>query len=321
MMRARGRKLTVLVVAAAAVAIPLVVLWWAVGVPSESTTPREPAAQGWRWESYGGVELQVPDGWGHGTTGTPPCLHQANAQPYVGRPGVVPTIGCSGPPVPALDKRTSYVWFDSHAEPGVHSHDGGWVEETRTVAAMAVTVLTDDAGVRAHILRSARAAGTVDAAGCPADHAVTGGPDVRPAAEPGGLGTVGPVESITICRYAIGPSSPAGHPVLSTSRVVGEPARAIVDAILAAPQGSGPDDPDSCAKDVAYGDDVLLVAVRGGAGTREVFVRYSGCDGHGTDDGHTRRALTADVVRPLLSGPHEPSSLSGPVGALVWPTR
>jgi hypothetical protein len=319
-----SRRGVAIVVAAAAAAVTLFVVFATAGGPPGTGEPPagsgEAPAAGWRWESYDGVEVQVPDEWGHGTTNTPPCLDvpggadQPKQPGYVGRPGIVATIGCSIS-VPPLDKRTPYLWFDSHADAGVREHDAGWVEETRVVGDLALTVFSDDATLRTRILDSARPAGTTGTGpGCAAEHAVTTGPDAHPDPGPGGLAAMGRVTSITLCRYALGEESK----VLAGSQLTGEEAQAVVRAILAAPEGDGPNEPGNCAPEVAFGEEVLLLTARDSARGQEVFVRYSGCDGHGFDDGQTHRRLTSDALKPLLSGPHEPSSLSGAVGELLW---
>jgi hypothetical protein len=291
---------------------------------------RQPAAAGWRWESYGGVEVQVPDDWDYGTTGAPSCLETAEtaqrSRGYVGRPGPVPAIACPDP-VPALEKRRAYLWFDSDAGDGVTAYDAGWVEQSRVVGDLALTVFTDDPALRTRILDSARRAPSDES--CPVEHAVTSGPDARPDPGPGGLAALGPAESITLCRYALrdvgrptlrgSDRSAAANPVLSAGELVGEQARAVVRAILEAPEGEGPNDPENCLPEYAYGNEVLLLRVSDGARTQEVFVRYSGCVGHGIDDGHTHRRLTSDALTPLLSGPHRPGVLQGSVGDLIWP--
>ncbi|MGH3880736.1 MAG: hypothetical protein ACRDSK_27240 [Actinophytocola sp.] len=270
----------------------------------------------WRWELYGGLAVSVPADWDYGTTGWPPCLPGAEPPPrgYVGRPGPVPSIACSEP-VPPLDQRSAYLWFDSPTVPGVRTHDAGWVEETRVVDGIALTVLSDDDAERAHVLDSVRPATADD--GCPLEHAVTRA-GARPEPGPGGLATLGPVESITLCRYALEPTG-RPSPLLATSRLVGEQARTVVRSILAAPPGGGPDRPEDCLPEVALGYEVLLLLVRDGEHTQEVFVRYSGCDGHGIDDGRVLRRLTADSLAPLLSGPHQPGILNGAVAELIWP--
>jgi hypothetical protein len=313
-----SKRVVMVGLAALAVAATLVVVVATTGQPGGPGP-----AEGWRWESYGGVSVQVPAHWGYGTTGTPPCGNRGDGEPrpYVGRPGVVALVACPGLSVPALADRADYLWFDSRAEPGVREHGSGWVEETRVVAGVSLTVLSDDAALRARIFDSASPAtgSPGPGGGCPADHPVTTARDARPDPGPGGLGTVGPAASITLCRYAIGrlPQS-LGSPVLSASELTGTEATAVVRAILAAPEGGGPNEPDNCLPEVAHGGEMLVLTVRGGSRTQEVFVRYSGCDGHGIDDGRTLRRLTADALKPLLSGPHLPTALNGAVAELVW---
>lgn len=107
--------------------------------------------------------------------------------------------------------------------------------------------------------------------------------------------------------------------MLSRSQLIGEQARAVVRAILAAPAGEGPNEPGNRLPEYAHGDQVLLLTVSDGTRTQEVFVRYSGSLGNGIDDGHTHRRLTTETLTPLLSGPHQPTLLQGSVGDLVWP--
>lgn len=278
------------------------------------------AASGWRWESYGGIEVQVPASWTYGTTGSPPCLQDADAKPYVGRPGPIRTIGCRDP-VAALDKRVPYLWLGaSGATPGVRRYDAGWSAETRIVSGVPVTVLADHEALRKRILASARAVHGTDAYGCPLDHRVRSGPRARPDHGAGGLARVGTVRVVTVCRYALArhPGIPPA-PLLSGSRLTGPDAQALAADILAAPAGTGPNAPENCAAEVAFGEEVLVLRVEGGRSTQEIFVRYSGCDGHGTDDAVVRRRLTAEVVRPLLrGGPHAMLSGDSEIGCLVW---
>jgi hypothetical protein len=311
-----GRRVALsVVIMVLAVAGVLVAVFWRGGTESQGSPPAGSVTDlpaGWRWEAYGGIEVQVPADWGYGTTNTPPCLTREKSKPYIGRPGAVPLIMCSGPPVPALDLRAPYLWFSTKGTDGAETYDGGWVAETRTVGATTFTVFSDDPTLRARILGSARlATGTKDT-DCPADHPATKNHDARP--DPGKPGLTGNLESMTICRYSL-TDRRSGPAMLSTSRLTGADAAAVANAILAAPEGTGPDSPENCAADYAYGDELLVLRIPGGT---EVFVRYSGCVGHGFDDGHTRRRLTADAARPLLSGPHRPMSLIGPVAELVW---
>jgi hypothetical protein len=346
-MGASGRRLLAVCAAAVGVAVVPLGAWLLaersptdLGSPAARTTTEaeersertRSADEEWRWESFGGVEVQVPADWAYGTTGTPPCLQASDpartpdgedrrARPYVGRPGVVAAIAC---PEPVADpaSRAPYLWFGDSRPAGQRRYDGGWVEETRVVAGVAITVLSDDAAMRERILGSARPIGEADSYGCAPEHPVVADPDARPSSDAGGLPGLGDVASLTVCRYARESARPAPASLLSASRMEGRAAREVVDAMIAAPTGTGPNAPGDCAAEFALGDEVMVVHVEGATGeTQEVVVRYSGCDRHGTDDGVTVRQLTASVTRALLTGPHSPSSLHEGVGRLVRTDR
>jgi hypothetical protein len=87
---------------------------------------------------------------------------------------------------PAADS----AWIDPAVEPGVVDLGGGYVRETVAVGVGKVTVTSDDPGLRAQVLASARPAG-VDSHGCPASlrGAPTGTTD---SLEP---------ESLSVCLY------------------------------------------------------------------------------------------------------------------------
>ncbi|MEJ7726713.1 MAG: hypothetical protein WKH47_06820, partial [Actinomycetes bacterium] len=110
---------------AAAIVVPM-----ALGGGSESVGPAVDAPDpGWRWESYAGVELQVPDSWGTGTTWYPWCGGQV-AKPYVGRPiGVIPLVACSETTLSEAGDR--FVWFGGDDPVGSTTDAEGWVRETR----------------------------------------------------------------------------------------------------------------------------------------------------------------------------------------------
>ncbi|HEX4224767.1 MAG TPA: hypothetical protein VHZ97_20535 [Pseudonocardiaceae bacterium] len=263
---------------------------------------------GWRWETYHGIEVRVPEDWGYGTTRWPPCIPQP-PHAYVGRPGALPLPLCRDPVAP-LASRVAYLWFNSRSEAGAHTYDAGWADETRIIDGIAITVLTDDDQLRERLLDSVRPMAD------DTDHSIIAGPDARPDPGRGGLAGVGTVESVTITRYELG--SDATNPMLSRTTITGDPAAELVRAILAAPEGTGPNSPGDCAQSVMFGNQAIVLRVRGTEGTQEVFVRYSGCDGHGFDDGQVRRRLTAEALRPVLAGPHRPGTLNRSVAELVW---
>lgn len=270
----------------------------------------------WRWESYEGVQVQVPPDWGYGVPHTAWCGGDEGKPRHVrpgavGRPGFVPTIGCPSE-YPPVNERENWLTFNSRNQVGERTIDSGWVEETRRVSGVFITVLTNDDALRAAILGSAQPIVGDDRYGCPADHPVAEDPDgYRP--DDGGLPPANTVESISVCRYAL--ASDAAHPLLSSGRITGEGAKEAATAILSAPEGEGPDvegaDPGS------DGTEITSLRVDTVAGVREVVVRYSGESGNGFDDGKTKRELTADAVHSLLTGANRPKQFYLPVAELL----
>ena len=123
---------------AAAALIPLVLAIPACARPvlgsPETASSASPAVQegslppGWRWESYGGVEVGIPGGWGWDSG--PQRLNQwciltkdRIAKPIVGRPAGSTAVAClSGKPGPEtlIANTGSVVTFDRTTEkPGV----------------------------------------------------------------------------------------------------------------------------------------------------------------------------------------------------------
>lgn len=199
------------------------------------------------------------------------------------------------------------------------NHGGGWVSETVEVAGVPVTVSDDDADRRQRILASVRQIDGVDARGCPPDSLL-----LDPAARPSGrsLPSAAEITGVAVCRYALAGGLTGGtglpKPILSSSRLDADQARRLLRSIHAAPRGGGPNSPSTCSDDERLGEEMVVLRFTTSGGVREVALRYSGCDGHGIDDGRVVRRLTAEVLKPVLTGPHEPSSLSGAVARLLW---
>ena len=335
--RRRNRRIGAgLLAAAAAGGIVALAAWLASGSPLERSEPAQPPAPttapaGWKWESSRGVEGLVPDSWiDNFTYGFRSCLPE---DPYVGRAASL-SLTEDREICPRIVDRTPLLWFDDYrATPGVREHDHGWVEETKVVAGVKVTVFTDDDDLRHRVMDSLRPVGDTDIYGCPVEHPIAEHPETRPSG--GGLATVGDVDSISVCSYTSeqmpGEDLP---PLLASSRLTPAPdAQQVVKAILAAPEGSGPNGrrgnrPASkgCADfhpgsfpEGPYGYEKMLLIVHGSQHDQEVVVRFSGCDYHGTDDGQVERQLTADVLRPLLprDGPNRP--YYGLAAVIPWP--
>jgi hypothetical protein len=242
----------------------LVVLVLIVGVAVVAHATRTPDGEityshvsvpkSWRFESYDGVQVQVPDAWGWG--GAPirssvfpgprhlgscganqaEVLSPADHAPYVST-----LTGFVGRPAFAAESCTEWgsdgtmpegdaLWFGSPMPVGVKAV-GGLVAETRAVGAQHLTVFSDDPTLRREILGSADQVG-VDAHGCPTK-AVT-----RPSAGPRDVAP-GSVSSLSVCVY----SQDTGESVLQYSETVnGDAAQEYADHAASAgtPGGACP---------------------------------------------------------------------------------
>lgn len=328
----RSAVVAAVVVAAAVVAVPVLVssLSSTAGTDSAGTVPQPDVSGGdtpapvdggtWRWESYGGIELQVPADWGYGISDTPWCGGDRDepAQAVVGRPGPVRLLACAPHLAPA-DLRSPYVWFGTADSPRVEEYDEGWVEETRQVGDVPVTILARIDQLRAEIFASARMVADVDVHGCPVQHPISADPAHRPDPSAGGLATLGEPTEVSACTYALGHEDPDGPPapLLASSRITDEAAVALVDALESAPEGIGPDDPGDCSAEAALGDRALVLRISDGASVRDVYVRHAGCVGHGVDDGVVHRMMTTAVAEQALVGPHQPTFFSSSMADLL----
>lgn len=270
---------------------------------------------GWRWESYGGIEVGVPNSWGSGTTGQPWCLNVAPGPPapYVGRPGIVATIGClvtkDNVPDPgsSIVRAGTFIWFsksmDTAEKPVVVMGD----RATLTLAGVELSVLAP-AVMREAILDTLHtiAGGTN---GCPLTHPISDDPAWRPMSADPVEGLTG-VTAVSACRYGEGF-------LVSSVRLEGGAAKEAVANVVTASGGGGPNSPQTCAKSYAYGEEAIVLEIIASQGQGEVVMRYDGCDHHGFDDGHSVRTLTHDAVRPFFAGPNRIDSYSSALGTIM----
>ncbi len=292
------------------------------GEPVETTEPVETLPAGWRWVSFGGVEVGVPGDWGWGVGGqrlSQWCIAtpRDRAQPIVGRPGPVTAVGCpvvhDGPdPGTLLENSGEVVSLDWTLDEPTSTHEG---DRTTVVLGGVTVVVQAPAELREQIVATVRAVDSQrDAYGCPPSDPVWTDPGRRP--DPAvDVTTLTGVRAVSVCRYVVG--DPAARvpgdrrPLLSSLRLTGAAAQDVVAAIAAAPPGGGPDNPGDCTPDYSYGDDVMVLRIASDAGESTVHVRYSGCDHNGFDDGVTVRRLTREAMQPLLAGPNRLFSFSG----------
>jgi hypothetical protein len=281
----------------------------AASVPDDRVVLRS-ADDGWHWESYDTVQVQVPDSWtdtfySHLWTCQPiTYAHPAYAVPkvaQVGRPvrGPVTMQDCG--PVPPLADRMPHLWFGAvNRSPGVYRYDHGWLEEVRVVDGVQLSAFGNDPALLRRILDSAVPIDGTDAYGCSPTPPPVVGDGLRPTGP--GLDGIGAIDSVRICGYSID-GLPQDAELLAGAALSGQFARQLVSALRAAPVGSGPDDPYNCQ--MPFRDD-LLVTVRGSAGEQEVSVRYTACNHNGIDDGTTARQLTQDTLLPLVRTLYSP---------------
>jgi len=285
--------------------------------PVRLTSPAEPVGDqpslpaGWRWESYGGIQVGVPGDWGWDNQALRLdawCINPGNHSPAVARPGApVPAIGCGtgrkGPPAGLLIANTGWtVGFDRTDKGDGTDHKADRTTVRRDgvdVIIQAPKEWRDRIAATIHRVR-------VDDAGCPAGHRISSAPDLRPT-PPVDVASLRDVTSISVCKYPLPEYDTARLPsprLLSSLRLDGTAAADEIRRIAAAPAGGGPDTPAYCAPEVAHGDQVIVLLVRSGTGTAEITMRYAGCVQNGFDDGTTVRTLTKAAVAPLVTGPN-----------------
>ncbi|MEV6282851.1 hypothetical protein [Kribbella sp. NPDC051770] len=265
--------------------------------------PRVKTAEGWHWESYDTVQVQIPDSWidtsySHLWTcqNLPRIKPAPPRSPLVGRPfrGAVPMMSCG--PVSPLAERVPHLWFgERNRAPGVYRYDHGWLEEVRVVGGVHLSAFGNDSALLKRILDSARPIDGADAYGCSPTAPATLAEGMRPTGP--GLGGIREVESVRICGYAVA-GLPRDAVLLAGSSLTGAAARQVAAALRSAPAGPGPNHEYHC--EIPQHRDDLVVTVRGSTGEQEVLVRYDSCNHNGTDDGTTLRQLTRDALLPLV---------------------
>jgi hypothetical protein len=257
-----------------------------------------------RAESYGGLELLVPAGWGWGN-GTQRLLQWCvgrtgkEPEPIVGRPGDVTFRLC--PDGHTLLANTGpVVGFNRTKQADGVTHEG----DRTTVRLDSVEVVVQaPAELRQRIVTSIRPV-QVDSNGCPATHVISTKPEWRPG-RAATLTSLEKVSTVSICKYQLG-EHVAGVPgrLISSSRLDGAEAARAVGAVAKAPVGPGPDRSTGCVEGVALGNEAIIARIRSAAGLSDLVVRYSGCDVNGFDDGVVVRKLTAPALAPFIAGPH-----------------
>lgn len=281
--------------------------------PAGNVSP--PLPDGWRWESYRGVEVGVPSDWGWGSGAQRLgqwCINQKDPKPIVGRSGsyVSTLVGCPtakpGEPDPqTLIRNTGWVVAFGEATTKI-PHGGD--RQVITYGRVSVVVQAPES-LRTRIIATIHLE-KVDHQGCPAADPVSLHPAQRPKA-PVDAARLRAVTAVSVCRYElVTEDRPQGRGLLESSlRYVGKPAARIIAGIAAAPEGGGPNSPKTCI--ASYGDEIIVLRVRSSIGKSQIYVRYSACVHNGFDDGTTVRTLTRAPMQALIMGPNALGSWDG----------
>ncbi|MCW2830274.1 MAG: hypothetical protein JWP31_966 [Aeromicrobium sp.] len=283
--------------------------------PAPSATVTLP--DGWRWESYRGVEVAVPGEWG--TTNASQRIGQwcvtdrGGREPAIGRPGPTTLVGClvtqdgETPPSPSsetLIKNTGTIvaFEDAVLSDGTkHPINRGGDREVVRVGDVYVIVQVAQP-LRDRIAATVRKV-DVDANSCPAADPVSRDVERRPASvDVAGLRNV---RSVSACRYELARrgAGDIGDPTLTSSiTITDHRAVRLVRQIADAPRGGGPDSPQNCRPEDSYGTEIIVLRITSASRVSSVHVRYSGCDHHGFDDGVHLRALQREPLATVTGG-------------------
>jgi hypothetical protein len=286
---------------------------------------------GWRWESYGGVEVGVPGDWGWdngnqriGQWCASPQTAEADQIPAVGRPGGATLVGCGtdtpkGEPDPeTLLKNTGpIVAFDRPEKP----KDGVVKEGDRTTVGLngIEVIVQTEPELRKKIVATVHAV-TADINGCPTTDPVSRDPASRPSPAVD-VTKLRAVSAVAACKYVLDHDAYGSDPRLQGSlRLEGAKAARAVARIAAAAKGGGPNSPENCTVDSSYGDELIVLRVSSDKGESQVYLRYSSCDHNGFDDGRSVRRLDAKSVAPFIAGPNAVyGGVDAAAAKIVWP--
>ena len=274
--------------------------------PGPATVP--PAPAGFRWESYRDVQVQVPDTWAYASAPQSDyCIRKdLPLEPYVDlNRGVGPAaaILCGGDL--SDDRQAMHLSFTPVAGPlPFAAPSTQWRQYRRELgqARITVTARADDAGLANRILATASLvpAGT-DPNGCPVN---------QPAVPPVALAGLDAGE-LGVCLYEANDDRGAFR---SSVLLTGAAAQRAWQAVLAAPEGGGPDgSASSCG--TSPGWPMLLLV---GAERVPVAASVAGCVGNGVADAAAAdqaRALTSELCRALFVDPVRISAGFGPAAA------
>ncbi|QIK65413.1 hypothetical protein G7072_02830 [Nocardioides sp. HDW12B] len=274
----------------AAVGVPLLVSVWPATTGGLDLDPspddsllEEVLPEGFRTESWRGVELGVPDGWGHGPLAGW-CRDGDLPTPRVERPGP-DGVGdgdedCDPSLAPGVQLRLA-------GDPAPDVPDDLAAGE-RTLDGRVVLVATPDADLTEQVLATVRSVERTDSAGCAVQRAIPRAGKNFPAVETSSV-------ALSVCRYEVGVTGPNLVQSERLSVIDSLDAREAVDAAptVVAPQGclDGP------------GEEAVVLTTADGDVAWIHLGRCQGLDDEGT------HLLTPDVLfwalTPGWDGPRQ----------------
>jgi hypothetical protein len=327
--RRRARRRARVRIAGAALAVVVVAGGVAAGVEIGSggandsigpTATLPPPDDGWRWDFYRDIRIQVPDSWDYGSEpGSDWCIYEAQLPqtPYIDLDagGFTAGVGCPStngkpglsdePPTDLWATHVRLTPLGTDRDASVSQLDGWWSIQ-QPVGHVLVKAVGKDREFLDRIVASATEV-TDNTGGCAPHSRVQDSlfPRPDPAFDVSKLTSV---DSITVCSYALTPDEPG---LLGSFTMSGSAAARELQALQAAPVGGGPDQPQNCMADDP-GDSALQLLLDTGDDVYAMYVYYSSCRGNGFDDGTTLRELTRAACVPLV---HEPVVLTSGASA------
>ena len=299
------------------------VAWWqgddrpglGISQPVDGDLPQPD--EGWRYESFGDVVVQVPDSWIHDKAPGRDWCAGGGQGPFPRKPYVDVTgefvielgidCGSSDPGSRELAEPTPERLWTTHLtfqraseglapEPQAVTTYDGWTKIVATVGHTHFIVLADQEHLAdAHRIADSAQVVAVDHNGCDATSPIRNGFYPRPP-QPFDLDSVGSVDEIAVCQYGF--YSPEGEPGLVASRLLtGPEANAELGALQGTTIGSGPNAPDACAD--RRPDTAVVLRLDPRTEPHDIYVYYESCMHNGFDDGTNVRQLTRENCLPL----------------------
>ncbi len=282
---------------------------------SDGATSAAEPAEGWRFEFYRDVRVQVPDSWTYAQEpGSDWCAYvpgRLPKMPYVARAegsSVRLDIGCSRPG--SADYRGPPVdtWVDHLALSSAFGGSSGSVTANRTgafwmvrqvVGHAGIKVVTKDRQLADRILASAEIVQPADPS-CDPRSPIQARGFQRPAPA-FDVSSLTDVDSILVCQYSFGEPEDAPG-LVAQSELTGAAADDELHALQSAPIGGGPNRPGSCMGGY-YGESALVIRLQSGETSHDMYLYYATCRGNGFDDGTEIRTLTTAGCTPLIQPP------------------